>query len=139
MVKTVTLLLAILLVLAACHGRKKIAQVPIVKEIDTKMLKYTFISSEIQGDSLNVKLQYGGGCVKPHEFKLVRTASTLPGEVNLYLLHTTLTDKCKALVRTELNFAINTLIQDTSINSIKLNGEKEMLPQLEKVMDNKPE
>jgi hypothetical protein len=122
----IALTLALLLSLG-CSSRKKIVQVPVVKEIDSKMLKYTFISSDIVGDSLKVKLQYGGGCVKPHQFALVRTASSTPGEVAIYLLHKTLTDRCKALVRAELSYGISSLLQDKSITSIKLNGEKELL------------
>ena len=114
-------------ILVSCAGKKKVMQVPLVNEIDQKMLKYTFISSGIVEDSLQVKVQYGGGCVRPHEFLLVQTKSDSVGQANIYLLHTTLNDRCRALVRAERSFSISSLLQDSAITSIVLNGEKELL------------
>ncbi|MEY2923890.1 MAG: hypothetical protein RLZZ337_430 [Bacteroidota bacterium] len=128
MVKKITLIAMVILVLTSCKARKKTIEVPTQKEIDKKDLSYTFISSEIVGDSLVAKLQYGGGCIKPHQFSLVQTPRVKADEVNIYLLHTTYDDRCKALVRTEQKFSIASLLKDNSIKSIKLNGEKELLP-----------
>ena len=115
----------VVFVYSSCTGRK--LAIPMVKEVDRAELKYTFISSEIVGDSLEVKLQYGGGCIKPHLFDLVQTASTEQGEVVLWLLHKTLDDKCRALVKTEVKFDISSVLGKEGVTSIKLNGEKELL------------
>jgi hypothetical protein len=116
-----------LIVWAGCGIHKKVMEVPLVPLVEKKDLSYTFISSEIVGDTLVAKLQYGGGCVKPHQFSLVQTPRVEKGEVNIWLKHTTYDDKCKALVRTEQKFSIASLLKDATITSIKLNGEKEML------------
>lgn len=129
MVKIRIVALLFVAMLFGCSLQKKIMEVPLVLEVDKKDLSYTFISSEIVGDTLVAKLQYGGGCVKPHQFSLVQTPRVEKGEVNIWLKHTTYDDKCKALVRTEQKFSIATLLKDATISSIKLNGEKEMLPQ----------
>jgi hypothetical protein len=124
MVKYIGIVVLGSILLIGCRSQKKMLQVTLVKEINEQMLRYTFISSEIVGDSLMVKLQYGGGCVKLHEFGLVRTASTTSGEVNIYLLHKTLTDTCTSLIGTELSYGISSLLNDKTITSIKLNGER---------------
>lgn len=131
MVKKITIVALVLIALVSCKARKKVIEVPLQKEVDRKDLSYTFISSDIVGDTLVAKLQYGGGCVKPHQFALVQTPRVKADEVNIYLLHTTYDDRCKALVRTEQKFSIATLLKDSSVKSIKLNGEKELLPQPE--------
>ena len=98
--------------------------VPFVKEIDRSELKYTFISSEIIGDSLVAKVQYGGGCIKPHLFDLVQTSKDDRGTVYLWLLHKTTDDKCRALVRISRSYDISTILKDSTVTSIKLNGDK---------------
>lgn len=131
MVKKITLVLLVLVAMVSCKSRKKLVEVPLQKEVEKRDLSYTFISSEIVGDTLVAKLQYGGGCIKPHQFALVQTPRVKADEVNIYLLHTTYDDRCKALVRTEQKFSIASLLKDSSVKSIKLNGEKELLPQPE--------
>ncbi len=128
MLKNSSLFALICLLSYACSSKKYIA-VPLAKEVNKQELKYTFISSNVVGDSLNVKVQYGGGCIRPHIFNVMQTPRIKPNEVNIWLLHKTLDDRCKALVRVEHNFDIAPLLQDSTVTSIKLNGLKELLPQ----------
>ncbi|MBT8327675.1 MAG: hypothetical protein KJP21_08120 [Bacteroidia bacterium] len=122
MIKNFAFVLVLFLALVSC-SRKTIG-VPFVKEIDRNELKYTFISSNIIGDSLVAKVQYGGGCIKPHLFELVQTTKDDAGTVYLWLLHKTKDDKCRALVRVSRAYDVSTILKDPSVTSIKLNGDK---------------
>jgi hypothetical protein len=56
-------------------------------------------------DSVQVKMRYGGGCVKPHIFEMYTSAmSNKEGVVDVYLSHKTHDDKCKAFVFTVRTF-----------------------------------
>ena len=114
----------LLLSIAILSCSKKTIGVPFVKEIDRTELKYTFISSDIVGDSLVAKIQYGGGCIQPHVFDLVQTSRDDLGKVYLWLLHKTKDDKCRALVRVTRTYDISTILQDSTVTSIVLNGDK---------------
>ena len=120
--KKIGIVLISLIVIGACS--KKIVGIPFVKEIDRSELKYTFISSEIVEDSLVAKIQYGGGCIKPHVFNLVQTNKDDNGRAYLWLLHKTTDDKCKAIVRTTRTYDVSTLLKDSTVKSIQLNGDK---------------
>ncbi len=122
MIKNIVLFSILCFAIISCS--KKIIGVPFVKEIDRTELKYTFISSEIVGDSLIAKVQYGGGCIRPHIFDLVQTSKDDDGGVYLWLLHKTTDDKCRALVRVSRSYDISSILSDTSVTSIKLNGDK---------------
>ena len=122
MIKNLAFFLLLSIAIVSCS--KKTISVPFVKEIDRSELKYTFISSDIIGDSLVAKVQYGGGCIKPHLFDLVQTSKDDRGTVYLWLLHKTTDDKCRALVRISRSYDISTILKDSTVTSIKLNGDK---------------
>lgn len=76
------------------------------------------------GHGLRVKVQYGGGCVKPHIFELVTNGEiSKKGNIQFWLLHKTHDDFCKALIQEELMFDISeiTIFNQTKLKTIQLN------------------
>ena len=56
-------------------------------------------------DSVQVRMRYGGGCVKPHLFEMYTSATlTRDDIIDIYLAHKTHNDLCKAFVFTERTF-----------------------------------
>ncbi len=54
-------------------------------------------------DQLKVSVKYGGGC-KMHEFRLIYPKPAESDTIQLYLLHLTDDDHCKAFVMNDLEF-----------------------------------
>ncbi|MBL6875881.1 MAG: hypothetical protein ISR01_03725 [Chitinophagales bacterium] len=73
---------------------------------------------------VEIKVQYGGGCVKPHVFELY-TDGVLDktGNMDFYLLHKTHSDYCKALIMETLVFDLNPLydLQSQKLKTIRIN------------------
>lgn len=65
-------------------------------------------AARIDGDTLRLTAQYGGGCAQ-HVFRLVggyAFAESLPVQTGVHLGHDAKSDRCKALVRAELAFSL---------------------------------
>tara|TARA_B100000497_G_scaffold127466_1_gene169375 strand:+ start:2023 stop:2484 length:462 start_codon:yes stop_codon:yes gene_type:complete len=73
---------------------------------------------------VEIKVQYGGGCVKPHVFELY-TDGVLDnsGNMDFYLLHKTHNDYCKALIIEALVFDLKPLydLQSQKLKTIRIN------------------
>jgi len=62
---------------------------------------FSVLEATVDGDSLRVHLEYGGGCAD-HEFQLVQASPTLrsmPPKQPLRLIHQAHGDPCRALIR----------------------------------------
>ena len=73
---------------------------------------------------VEIKVQYGGGCVKPHVFEFY-TDGVLDnsGNMDFYLLHKTHNDYCKALIIEALVFDLKPLydLQSQKLKTIRIN------------------
>jgi hypothetical protein len=73
---------------------------------------------------LLVQVQYGGGCIKPHVFKLVTDGIIdKEGGMDFYLLHKTHDDMCKALLMEDLIFDLAQIysLKSEVLSNIRLN------------------
>ncbi len=71
----------------------------------------TIVSAAVEGDSLSLEVQYGGGC-EEHGFALYASDMFLesePVQVMASLAHDAKGDKCKALVTRKLRFDLGPL------------------------------
>jgi len=62
---------------------------------------FSLLEATVEGDSLRVHLEYGGGCAD-HEFQLFQAGPTLrsmPPKQPLRLIHQAHGDPCRALIR----------------------------------------
>ena len=69
---------------------------------------FELISAAIEGDSMRIVVQYGGGCAE-HAFELVASGPALrsmPPKQGLELIHEANGDACRALIREELMFGL---------------------------------
>jgi hypothetical protein len=92
--------------------------------IDQNLLKYKINEAQISEDSLIINVQYGGGAIKPHEFELVQvnndSAAYAENTVCVFLLHKTLNDKGRAILRTRLSYDLKSI--NARKKNILLNG-----------------
>ena len=86
-------------------------------EIDAALLNYTVNSKSIEDENLIIKVQYGGGAIRPHEFDLVEQ-SISKDSVNLVLLHLTQNDRARAIMRSELSYNIRYYLKKNLIISL---------------------
>jgi|JI6StandDraft_1071083.scaffolds.fasta_scaffold10416_6 hypothetical protein len=89
---------------------------------------FTTLSSRINGDTLLIEVQYGGGC-EEHKFTLHTNKmwmKSLPPQLNLWLEHDSSNDMCRALLTETLKFDIKPL-QYPSSKTVEfiLNGDRE--------------
>lgn len=88
---------------------------------DSSDLDFTILDAIAYTDSVQVRIRYGGGCVKPHVFEMYTSAvPDTTGVINLYLMHKTHNDRCRALVFTQRTFLWSHLLkpgQKVSINN----------------------
>jgi hypothetical protein len=114
-----------------CKSRKKNIEFPykIVSEIKTEYTRYHIKEVAINGDSISIKVQYGGGCVKPHIFEIVELKNDNDSRIQLHLLHLTTNDRCKALLRETLTFDLKPYFNLNS-KSVFFNGQ-EIYPNFE--------
>lgn len=72
---------------------------------------FTLMSTEVIGDTLEVLVEYSGGCVQ-HDFKLIcygNWMESLPVQVGILLSHDANDDNCDALIRQTLRFDLTPL------------------------------
>jgi hypothetical protein len=72
---------------------------------DSVDLDFRLVNVVAFKDSVQVKMRYGGGCVKQHLFEMYTSAMpNKEGIIEIHLAHKTHDDKCKAFVFTERTF-----------------------------------
>jgi len=85
----------------------------------------------VSGNTLNITVQYGGGC-RVHTIELFtdgKTTVSIPGMIDLRLTHNANGDNCKALVRETLVFNLTGLCECSNIQlNIYAPGTKERFP-----------
>lgn len=125
MVKGIIVILLTFLLFMTCKTRKKNINFPykVVSEINDEYTRYLLQDVAIKGDSISIKVQYGGGCVKPHVFEIVELRSDNDSKFQLYLLHLTTNDRCRALLRETLTFVLKPYFDQNS-KSVFLNGQQ---------------
>ena len=72
---------------------------------------FTLISAEVLGDTLEVIVEYSGGCVE-HDFRLLCYGSwmeSMPVQVGILLSHNANNDNCDAIIRQMLRFDLTPL------------------------------
>lgn len=89
---------------------------------------YDILETRINGDTLAITVQYGGGC-EPHDFQMhqnMRWMKSMPPQLNIYLEHENNKDMCRAMIRQDLYFDL-TSCRYTPGNSVILilNGDRE--------------
>lgn len=70
-----------------------------------------------------VTVKYGGGC-KMHRFQLVRPVQSSKETLQLYLVHESNNDLCKAFVANDMRFNAKTLKVKKGVKSILINDFK---------------
>jgi hypothetical protein len=92
-----------------CQNQKGLPMEALGSELSPSMMppvpaweqaSFEFISAEVEGDSLRVVVQYGGGC-GDHQFSLVESGpamKSLPPKQPIALVHETTGDPCRALI-----------------------------------------
>lgn len=125
MVKVVIIIILTSLLFMTCKTRKKNINLPykVVTEINDEYTRYLVQDAVIKSDSISIKVQYGGGCVKPHVFEIVELRSDNDNRIQLYLLHLTTNDRCKALLRETLTFDLKPYFEQNS-KSVFLNSQE---------------
>lgn len=125
MVKGIIVILLTFLLFMTCKTREKNINFPykVVSEINDEYTRYLLQDVAIKGDSISIKVQYGGGCVKPHVFEIVELRSDNDSKFQLYLLHLTTNDRCRALLRETLTFVLKPYFDQNS-KSVFLNGQQ---------------
>lgn len=150
MKKPISLLLLIFLLLLGCKA-KKAAVVSVQNEKEIELIPSSFKAQDfkivnaavidkadlmfsMKGITLmekmvEVKVQYGGGCVKPHIFELV-TDGVIDdqGNMKFHLLHKTHHDKCKALLMESLVFNLEPLynLESEKLKSFQVNNMRKI-------------
>jgi hypothetical protein len=82
---------------------------------------FTMTGVRINGDTLLVDVNYGGGC-EEHEFTLTSSGTylkSLPPQVNLWLQHENKNDMCRALIYRTLRFDLRPIRYD-GLHEIKV-------------------
>lgn len=110
---------ALLLLFSACRKDENLQRFsgcePYVTTAPAWTDDCTVSSGSIQDDCLELVVSYGGGC-QSHDFALYwdgMTLLTVPGRVQLSLLHNANGDLCEAVLTDSLHFDL-TGIQDSS-------------------------
>jgi len=103
-----------------------IKNVTIVEKIELKEedLKFSIQNASQIGHGFRVKVQYGGGCVKPHVFELITDGIiSKQGNIQFWLLHKTHDDLCKALINEELMFDVSeiTIFNQNKLKTLQVN------------------
>lgn len=96
---------------------------PYVKDSDPVKIK----SITLNRNLLTLEVSYAGGCVDPHEFRLVGSpmlTKSLPPVRNVQLYHNAKGDNCKAMKTEKLTFSITRLAEHHEPgNKVKLQFE----------------
>lgn len=72
---------------------------------DSVDLDFRLVQTIPHKDSVELKMRYGGGCIKPHIFEMYTSAMpNKDGVIDIYLVHKTHNDYCKAFVFTARTF-----------------------------------
>ncbi len=89
---------------------------------------FTMLSQRTSGDTLFLKVQYGGGC-KEHVFTMntqLMWMKSLPPQLNLWLEHESNDDLCRALITKELAFDLKGVRSPTGNKvSLIINNDRE--------------
>jgi hypothetical protein len=89
---------------------------------------YEILETRVNGDTLTVTVQYGGGC-EPHDFQMhqnMRWMKSMPPQLNIYLEHENNNDMCRALITQDLFFDLSTCRYSNGKSVILiLNGDRE--------------
>ena len=89
-------------------------------KLEKEDLLFHLLEAFLTNQVLELEVQYGGGCIKPHEFVLVSDGIIDEnGLMKFYLLHKTHDDHCKALIIENLSFDLKKLYQ---LDSERLSG-----------------
>jgi hypothetical protein len=114
-------------------GTKEQYPQAIIGEFSTKSDPFRILSAQIQGNFIEIEVQYGGGCVELHDFTLTGSPNLLksnPPQRIIQLTHDSKNDMCKALITKKLKFGISNLAEHTKKGNkviLKLdNNEKEL-------------
>ncbi|MCC6600636.1 MAG: hypothetical protein IT223_08155 [Crocinitomicaceae bacterium] len=91
---------------------------------------FELLAIKVEGDSLKVDVQYGGGC-REHDFSLhtnLQYLKSLPPQLNLYLEHENHDDNCRALISKTLSFEISA-IRHSGVRVVKVivNDDREKM------------
>ncbi len=110
---------ALLLLFSACQKEEDVQQFSNCEPYVTTASAWTDVctvsSGQIQDDCLALVVSYGGGCAS-HDFALYWDGTSLlsvPGRVQLSLLHNANGDLCEAILTDSLHFDL-TGIQDST-------------------------
>ena len=99
--------ISLLMVLTACAGNKKSAQADAaLNSAETWDTPCTILSAAVEGDSLRMTLQFGGG-FRTHEFRLESggaATKSMPRQQPLRLKHNSHGDMGRALLREDHAF-----------------------------------
>jgi hypothetical protein len=89
---------------------------------------YDILETRLNGDTLAIKVQYGGGC-EPHDFQMhqnMHWKKSMPPQLNIYLEHKNNNDMCRALITQDLYFDLSTCRYNKGNSVILiLNGDRE--------------
>ena len=145
MKSSVKILLIVLLFLSACKAKRAASDthssaekielvntenvvegfaIGSIDNINKQDLLFHINKMNIKDEKLNVQVQYGGGCVKPHVFELVTNGViNKDGTMEFFLLHKTHNDMCKALLIEDLSFDLAQLygLKSNVLTHISLN------------------
>lgn len=79
--------------------------------IQPELDRVTITKAFIEGDSLKLSVQFGGGC-RQHEFSLVsdgKYMKSMPPRLNMYLEHKHNDDACRAFIHEDLAFDLSAI------------------------------
>lgn len=148
--KSISLVIILFLLLLGCKA-KKAASNSVVDEVKSEGLMpsdeakafiigdidnvgkadlmFSMKEIELKGNKLEIAVQYGGGCVRPHVFELVSDGVIdSKGNMDFFLLHKTHNDMCKALIMETLVYDFQPLfnLKSEKLKSFKVNDMRKM-------------
>lgn len=88
-------------------------------------LRFKINKIEQQDAALKIDVQFGGGCLDNHVFELYTTGKPDEnGVVDMYLLHKTTGDLCKALLMQPRYYNIGKLTNRKNISAFRINDSQ---------------
>jgi hypothetical protein len=105
-------------------GEKEQYPEAVIGEFEKSSDPYKILDVSITGNFMEIVVQYGGGCVDLHDFKLIGSpnlAKSLPPQRVIQLVHDNKDDNCKALITKTLKFSV------TNLADKKVQGKKVIL------------
>jgi hypothetical protein len=84
-------------------------------------INFQIKEATLHESKLKVDVKYGGGC-RMHEFKLVFPEQTDGDTIQLYLLHLSNGDNCRAFVHNALEFDVSKISEEIQHTPVRLNN-----------------